>query len=777
VEQNGATTSRWWTTPWIVYTLAGGILFVLYIIHDVPFPPTDSLALVGLSTTLATAFGIIKYHPKPTWTWILLQLALILFLVGGYLNFADHTMGNLTSSRPILPDLLSISAYLILAIGFLGLTHPGRRKSRLDTLDAFLDGMLVGLAVTILVFTTLIGPRLSAIDAPLRTQIIISTYPGLSALVLIILFRLALTTGSRATLPYISLVLSFSLMLVGDFLYMLSDARIKTFPPTTLDAPYFIAYLFAGACVLNPDMAKISMPRYTDTAVYRIIQGIFITVALSVPAATLVQSRSGTNTSQLATLVLLFTLALVVSLRILRALYTANASQDRLSHLALHDPLTGLPNRHFLSEHLEISENTALIFIDLDQFKLINDTFGHPHGDALLIEVAARLSKAVRKFDTVARLSGDEFLVIIPEVDSMHQAREIADDLRRRLRQPFQGADGPLFITGSFGIALSDSTSPLDLETLLIYSDTAMYEAKRSGRDTVVSFTQEMRVHTIERLALKNDLRIAIEDDNIYCAYQPVVDAQTGELKGMEALARWTHPSLGARSPEDFIQLAEDTGNILALGTNVLHRALKDFSDLYRKGLMPATSYVAVNFSPIQLDSPDLSSLIEHQLEEFNLDPSNLCVEITETVAMNQPITERDALDKLRSIGVRLAIDDFGTGYSSLAYLSRLPIDIIKIDKTFVSANPHSRPILTAIIAMAQSLGIATTAEGVETDEQRVLLAGLGVDSLQGYLISRPVAIDKLGALLRSPTQSLAPRWSSQDPNESLRQVLSRRSP
>jgi len=775
VEHNGATTSRWWTTPWIVYTLAGGILFVLYIAHESPLDSTDFLALVGFSTIAAIAYAIWRYRPHPRWAWIAILIALVLFLVGGYLNFVEHAMGNLTTSRPLTPDLLDILGYVVLAVGLLGLTRRDTLQGRLESLDALLDATLVGLSVTILLFSTYIGPRLAAEHTPLRTQLIISAYPGLSALILIILIRLAITTGSRATVPYVLLVLTFTAMLFGDILYMLADARFYAINSVTLDAPYIIAYLSAGACALNPLMATISLPRYSEGTLYRIIQGVFITIALSIPAATLVRNREGANVSQVAILLLMFILALVVATRIMRALYTANASQDRLAHLALHDPLTGLPNRHYLSEHLIISDHSALIFIDLDQFKLINDTFGHSHGDALLIQVASRLQHAVRRSDTVARLSGDEFLVIIPEVDSMEEATRLADELRQTLRQPFQGKEGPLYITGSFGIALSDKASPLDLDTLLTHSDTAMYEAKRGGRDTVVSFTREMGIQNIERLALKNDLRLAIEGDQIYCAYQPIISARTGELNGIEALARWTHPSLGARSPEDFIQLAESTGNIIELGSNIMRHALSDFSELRHTGLLPANTYVAVNVSPLQLNSPYLIPLVKTLLAEFHVEPTNLCIELTETAAMNNPIRDNRALNELRDIGIRLAIDDFGTGYSSLAYLSRLSIDILKIDKSFVSPKPQNRPILTAIIAMAKSLGIAITAEGIETEEQRILLSGLGVDSLQGYLVSRPIAIDKLTAILNSPLRVPTLRWIP-DPGESPRQALSPRS-
>jgi len=441
-------------------------------------------------------------------------------------------------------------------------------------------------------------------------------------------------------------------------------------------------------------------------------------------------------------------------------------SQAQLEHLAHHDPLTGLPNRlllcarieHAIDRALRRNEQVAVLFLDLDRFKHINDSLGHSVGDAMLRQVAARLLRLVRRDDTVARLGGDEFTVVMESLKEAADAALLAEKLIRALTDPFLCDGHELFIGVSIGI----SVFPLDggtVERLLSNADSAMYRAKEEGRNVYRYYTEEMTVRAFEHVILETQLRRAIEQDELLLHYQPQMDLGSGRVIGVEALVRWQHPELGLVAPSRFIPIAEETGLIEPMGDWVLRHAccqMKTWLDLGWP-----IRVMAVNLAARQFKLPDLPGRIERLLAEIGLQPESLELEITEGALMNPNEGGLERLHELKRLGVKLAIDDFGTGYSSLAYLKRFPIDKLKIDQSFVREIPLAHAdmeIAVTIMAMARNLSLVVLAEGVETQLQLDFLRDNGCDFAQGYLFSPPLPVTALEDWMKQQAMPAAPR-------------------
>jgi len=436
---------------------------------------------------------------------------------------------------------------------------------------------------------------------------------------------------------------------------------------------------------------------------------------------------------------------------------------DRLAYLAYHDPLTNLPNRLAFESQLAQSlracqrENRqlALMLIDLDNFKNINDTLGHQIGDQLLQNVALRLRECVRASDLVARIGGDEFVVVLPNIESPLTAARVASKIQSNLADSYMIADHVLYATPSIGISLYpiDGSDP---GTLLRNADTAMYCAKNAGRNNHQFYTARMNEAAGERLAMENELRQAIAAisparSEFSLHFQPQVETVSGRVLGVEALLRWNSPKFGLVSPMRFITIAEETGLIQPLGDWVIWETCRQIRVMKQQGI--AGIRVAINISAQQLRHENLLLLVRGALACYDLDPEDIELEVTESTAMENPEMTLSILDQLAAMGIMLAIDDFGTGYSSLAYLKHLPIKRLKLDRSFVTdieTDVNDAAICTATIALGHSLGLELVAEGVETEAQRDFLAGLGCDILQGYLYSRPMPFDDTVAYLKA---------------------------
>jgi len=413
-----------------------------------------------------------------------------------------------------------------------------------------------------------------------------------------------------------------------------------------------------------------------------------------------------------------------------------------LSHAALHDALTGLPNRALFLDRLALalrrnerrSGSVAVLFCDLDRFKVVNDSLGHDAGDRLLVDVAGRIAAALRPADTVARFGGDEFTMLCEDIAGEIEAATIAQRIVDVFREPFQLDDGEVFLATSLGIAIARGTDDR-AEDLIRDADAAMYRAKERGKGRYEIFDEAMRADAVARLETESALRRALERGELRLHYQPEVELASGAITGFEALLRWEHPTRGLLRPAAFIPLAEETGLIVGIGEWVLQQACSEAA----RWAEPLT--LSVNLAPRQLAQPDLVATVRRALAETGIDAARLCLEITESAVMESGAATTAQLRALKSLGVRLAIDDFGTGFSSLAHLRRFPVDVIKIDGTFVAglgSEPQDASIAAAVISLAHALGLTTVAEAVETDEQLGVLRQLGCDLGQGHLFARP---------------------------------------
>ncbi|MFY9573211.1 MAG: EAL domain-containing protein [Blastocatellia bacterium] len=434
-------------------------------------------------------------------------------------------------------------------------------------------------------------------------------------------------------------------------------------------------------------------------------------------------------------------------------------AEQQLVHDAFHDALTGLPNRAWFMEQLEISLDRmrcqkdhlfAVLFLDLDRFKLINDSIGHMVGDQLLIGIANRLRHCLRPGDKVARLGGDEFTILLDGIRNAAEAVEVAERIQKHLSQPFNLGGYETFTTVSIGIALSDPDCEVP-EDFLRNADTAMYQAKSLGKARYVIFDKGMHARAVNLLQLETDLRRAIDREEFFIEYQPVVAIETGRLTGFEALVRWQHPERGLISPDRFIAVAEETGSIVPIGQWVLLQACLQMKRWQEKYSFGNPLSVSVNLSGRQFAHANFLEQVTQVLDATGLDPHSLKLEITESIVMENVESTAGKLEKLRALGVELSIDDFGTGYSSLSYLHRLPIDTLKIDRSFVSRigeNNENKEIVRTIIILAQNLGMGVIAEGVETEGQLGLLRELGCHCIQGFLVSKPLAADHAEKLI-----------------------------
>jgi diguanylate cyclase (GGDEF)-like protein len=434
-------------------------------------------------------------------------------------------------------------------------------------------------------------------------------------------------------------------------------------------------------------------------------------------------------------------------------------AEQRLLYDAFHDALTGLPNRTLLMDHLRFAVERAkrregylyaLLFMDLDRFKDVNDSLGHMMGDQLLIETAKMLAGNLRPTDTVARLGGDEFVVLLEDINNISDATTLADRIQRTLSTSIQLTGHPVYITASIGIVLS-VTGYQQPEDVLRDADIAMYRAKALGKDRYEIFDPAMRDRIMERLKLENELRRALDRRELDVFYQPIVSLKTGRIIGLESLVRWHHPERGLVLPREFIPLAEETGLIIPLDRYVLREACRQMHEWHAQMPTEPPLTVSVNMSGKQFTQPDLIESIELILKDTSLEPPSLNVEITESTIMVDHEYTANVLSKLQALGVQVQIDDFGVGYSSLSYLSRFPLNALKVDRTFIklmTEDSNYLKIVQAIVMMTHGLGMGVIAEGVETEKQLTQLNALGCEYVQGYLLAVPLDSQKVKELL-----------------------------
>jgi diguanylate cyclase (GGDEF)-like protein len=502
---------------------------------------------------------------------------------------------------------------------------------------------------------------------------------------------------------------------------LIRDAYRFGFGSLTVAEPILMAGERVGSVVINSGLERV----YVRIGVFA---GVFVIVGMG---------------------------SLLVSLPLMKRMSgQVKSAEARLDHLAHYDPVTGLLNRNAFNEYLQSEAATlmpdgrqfGLMLLDIDNFKSVNDTFGHQLGDQLLRQIAERLTAAVRDRDKVFRIGGDEFAVALVRIEGADRAERIArrlfDQFTRRFRLENQEIEAA--VSGGISLYPRDASS---IQALASNADTAMYLAKRNGKNRFEMFRPEMNAATQQRVRLTQELRRALDRDQIQLAYQVQANADDLKITGVEALLRWNHPELGAVEPKDFIPVAEDTGLIIALGRWTIRAACREASTWRASGISDVR--IAVNVSVRQMRDEQLLACIDHALAESGLEPHLLELEITESLLLENIDENIALLKQLRARGINLSIDDFGTGYSSMAYLHQLPIDRLKIDMSFVKNIPGDGEVITtAIIAMAHRLDIAVVAEGVESDVQLDFLRDAGCDTVQGFLLSRPLPAERLTGLL-----------------------------
>lgn len=738
------------------------IMIVAVILGFIPITDPWILGLTSVSAPVAAIYGVRRYRPKPLWPWMMLIISFILFIVDGVLRLQFNTLGNLSIHRTIIPDLIALPGYASLTAGLYGFVISRSRVAKRRFGIAY-DGIIAALALLAVSWVYLIEPVVSRRGTPNSIRAILVSYPAVSIFLLIVTFQIAFASGHRRTECERFLFISIAGLSVGDTLYMFAELHLVSPKNVVINVPYIVSYIAATAAMSDRSMKQLAAPILEDRAHWTPLRVGLVAIGLSTPSFLLLRVEHESFRTRIGLFITVLLLSGIAILQIVRALYDVERSESKLKYQAMHDALTGLPNRRFLERHLEQTlavnpdregSSIGVLFLDLDRFKLINDTLGHAHGDALLNQVARRLQANVRPNDLVTRIGGDEFVIVLGEAISVEKATEFANRLRRSFNVPFSVADVEFVVSVSIGLAFARPRENVragfrysEAEDLLRDADTAMYQAKEGGRDLVAVYEESMRTSVIERVELERDLRHAARRGELQLVFQPIVAMSDHQVLGMEALVRWSHPTLGVLLPDRFIPLAEETELINEIGTWVLNEALRQLA-ICRK--MPGMSHltVSVNLSVNQLRDGLLVQRVSRMLATHGLVGSSLCLELTESEIIRETESAILTLTALRELGIALAVDDFGTQYSSLSYLQRLPFDVLKIDRSFVEPlneeNTASESLIAAIVAMANALGIRTIVEGVETMDQARRLQAVGCSVAQGYLYARPVRADQL---------------------------------
>ncbi len=721
-----------------VFGVLGCCLAALYGLELSPTINAVCLGVVAVGACIALAVGPSLHHPRSVRPWHMLACAAALFVVGALTR--PYSAGQ-TDWRQIITHVFTVAGYLI-AITGLGMMLRSRGSLERHALS---DGLIVCLGAGLVLTVLFALPAARVAGQPTWLSALLALYPMFDIVLLLVLLNLAFTTAAH--LPsYRAITVGMVALFAGDLGYAWIGARGQQTGPALMDLPFLIAYTCYGVAALHPSMAEMSSVVAKPVQAWSLGRLSLILPALAAPAVILMAAPHMGYAERLVVAVAIPAMVATLLVRAVSAVRGYTRVQEVFRHQALHDALTGLPNRVHLSERVEAmlaarrrdDPPVWLLFLDLDGFKFVNDSWGHETGDRLLVEVAYRLDTLAGPGDTVARIGGDEFVVATQR--AREGAVELAELIQEALREPIEVIGLELVVTVSIGMA--EATTRGAAEALLRDADTAMYRAKGDGRDRWMVFDASMRQSVRDRVEIELALRHAVPRRQLWIAYQPIVDVCTERTVGAEALLRWSHPVRGPISPAEFIPVAEETGMISEIGAWVLTESVRQLARWQEQGLVQQDFYMSVNASTRQLRDHRLRDVIAAVLAETGLEPSLLTVEITESVMMDHSEAVSDVLLDLRSLGLRLSVDDFGTGYSSLGYLSRFPVTGVKVDRAFVDGlgdDPGDEAIVRAVAAMAGALDLAVVAEGVETTEQRDILGRIGVEQAQGSLWGRPV--------------------------------------
>jgi diguanylate cyclase (GGDEF)-like protein len=652
---------------------------------------------------------------------------------------------------PAVPVLhgVALAGYALMAYGLVRMVRlraPGQFG------DGWLDGLALATAATVAAWEFMIVPRAHGVHLSLQLFLYVAFPLGDIAL-LAALAWLSLSPGKRGTPTHLAMA-AFAGLLVLDTARVVVPLHVATFDAQYLTPWYAVVLSLLAAAALHADADELSRPSARASLKLHPARVVFLAVTLFTAPTIAVGRATGMSApTRLFLLGASVALGGIVLARFTTAARQRESAQDALAHQATHDELTGLVNRpllldrvaHALAQRRKHDSQVALLYFDLDRFKPINDTWGHRAGDAVLVEVSRRVQCVLRDGDTLARVGGDEFVVLCEGISGPHDAITIAERVLTAVSDPIVLGDATVTVGASIGIAMPTASSVAP-EALVKDADAAMYRAKERGRDRYEIYDAAMADWLEQRRETEAALQRALTRDELRLVYQPVVRMSTGELAGFEALIRWERPGHGMVSPADFITIAEDTGLIVPIGEWVLAQACRQLATWNRAYPDRAPLDIAVNVSVRQFRQPGFVTALEHVLAETGIDPSWLMLEVTESMLLTDADAALARLDTAKALGVRLAIDDFGTGYSSLAYLRRFPLDVVKIDKTFTQDLGHEAAdttLIAGVVALTHVLGHTIVAEGAETVEQVMTLQALRCDFVQGYFFSAPLeAID-----------------------------------
>lgn len=740
-----------------------------------PGTPAKDIAyvVIGVASSAWIWVGVRLHQPAERLAWYLLMAGNLLSSGADFIeNVVYGLILNKSVPLPSIADALYLAAY---PLTFVAIARLCRNRDEPGSRENYADATIVVVAALALSWHFLMSSDLHASGVGLFGRIVTMAYPMMDLALLFIIVR-SLVFGSGRTPFHRLLAVALVSELAADFIYDIMVLQGSYAIGNLVDAGWLINYFLCGVAALHP---SVIAPRQANPALPEAPRRIPIlaVAGLVAPTVLLVSGAVGDTVDVpviAGTSVVLFGLvamrmswlfqrirsqtvqAQAYASALQEAVQTQESLQSDLRHQAFHDTLTGLANRALLQDRVEHSllglarsrRTAALFFCDLDGFKTINDSLGHKCGDDLLIVASTRLKSVVRAEDTVARLGGDEFAVLMDNIESSDVATAMAERIVAVMREPIEVADRQIAMSISVGVAFADPLTTA--EKLLSEADTAMYEAKARGKSRFEIFQTSMSSRSLERLELTNSLRGSLERGEFVLQFQPHFALADGRLEGCEALVRWQHPTRGLIGPNQFIPLAEETGFIVPLGRWVLETACEHAAQWFREGRRDLT--MSVNLSGRQLDGRNIVDDVRTALAISGLPARCLQLEVTESSLLVDSEETTAVLDGLKGLGVTLALDDFGTGYSSLSYLRRLPLDVLKIDKSFV--DPLGEPgeegpaLMSSIIAFARVLRLHTVAEGIEHPAQLDLLAKLGCDSAQGYLLAGPMGPEEVSRLI-----------------------------
>jgi diguanylate cyclase (GGDEF)-like protein len=736
----------------------GALGLLLSVIYALQLDPivngicTVVLALGGVACTIA---GPRLHRPTTVLPWRLLAASAVMFLAGVFLRPWSSEQVGLNAGTA---DAFTLAGYTLLVAALVTLN---RARGPLER-HALADGIIICLGAGLVAAMLFVVPAvdISATTRPRLISLIAGFYPLIDIVLLLLLLNLAFTTASKLT-SYRAFVFAMTALFIGDIGYAWIGARGHLIGSPLLDLPFLLGYTFFGVAALHPSMAWISKAVPNSEQPWSFMRLALIVPALLAPGVVAVTVHADNPSARILLGVVFVGLVMTLLFRAVSAVHSLDRMQETFRFQARHDALTGLANRAELMDKVGRLQTARrrqdpsvwVLFLDLDGFKFINDSWGHETGDQLLVEVANRLRQITDPQSSVGRVGGDEF--VISGLLTRETAIELAIEVQATLRKPIEIEGLDLIVTTSIGMA--EATRGEDAEGLLRDADTAMYRAKGAGRDAYMIFDDSMRQSVRERVEIELALRHAVARGQLWIAYQPIVNLDTEKVVGAEALIRWTHPVRGPISPTEFIPVAEETGMIIDIGAWVLRESVQQLSRWQRAGVVGPEFFMSVNASTRQLRDHQLTKLAAELLADTGVPPSRLIIEITESVMMEQSDLVAEVLAGLRNLGVRLSVDDFGTGYSSLSYLSRYPVTGVKVDRAFVYGLgdvPGDEAIVRAVTAMASALKLGVIAEGVETALQRKILRELGIQHAQGWLWGRAETPDTFELLWRTPPRA-----------------------